>query len=119
MIVAIDYHDTITTHENLLAEMAHSLRAGGHTVYILCACSAANERKYLKDIKRCKVYKDCDGIELVFYEHHWQAPRAKLQRAEELGVSLLLDDRADTCALFVDHGIPAFRVCNFADKAGS
>lgn len=114
MILGLDYHDTISSYPDHFRFLARSVLAEGGQVHIISACSEANANKYGKQIMRAKVPNT--SIHMVVYEQHYQAPKLKLNLAKELGVTLMIDDRADTCALFAAHGIAALRVFNFGDK---
>ncbi len=111
MKVGLDYYGTISLAPRIFQTLAETLLANSHEVYIISACAKKNVKLYTKQIKHSHV--PYTAIRMIPYEHHWEPPKLKLAAAQELGIELMIDDRADTCALLARHGIVTLQAHQF------
>lgn len=104
MTIAVDYYDTITTNPELYAKL---IKYGD--CYIISAVKLENVERLEREVgEELRPY-----LRAVIYEDYDQVPKQKLDVAKRLGVDLMIDDRLDTCRLFMDNGILAVQPAKY------
>lgn len=124
MIIGLDYFKTLTVHHKTLRPLASLIKAEGGMVYIISALSdMANRDQYEKALE--KFLKDTNfpytNFHVVVFHKGKEAeeiPMLKLEKAQELGVQLYIDDRADVAELMAQFGIMGLQVKNWFPKTG-
>lgn len=105
MKVGIDFYDTLTAYPEIYATMIQALEDSGVEVYIISAVKAENEERARRAIDNCDLaYTE---VRIIVFEEYDQVPELKLWACKELGIQMMIDDRADTCAKLNKAGILA------------
>lgn len=108
MIVGLDYWDTITKNVKVFSSLASALISEGHTVYIVSAVGSVRIKTTRDDIEALDIPNE--GIFVLEFKHHSEAPQLKLGCCKALGVQMFYDDRRDICELLNANGIVACQV---------
>lgn len=103
MVIAFDYHNTITKDEKFFKRLSTILIAGGIPVYIISALKNPTNEAIRKEVLRCKVPNN--GIELVYFKDYGEIAQLKLDVCKRLHVSFMLDDMESVCKLLAKNGI--------------
>ena len=102
MNIGIDFYDTITSDPSKFRRLVRGLEEKGCQVFIISAVKRENMGRLAVDYEKSRV-----GGKLVpvIFDSYFDVPKLKLGECQRLGVSELIDDRADTCKLLSDNGI--------------
>jgi hypothetical protein len=124
MIVGFDYFKTLTTHHKEFRPVARAILDAGGKVYVISALSdQANREQYEKSLE--KFLKDTnfpysDFFVVVFPKGKEEdnIPYLKLEKCQDLGVEIYIDDREDVVELMAQNGIVGLKIMNYFEKTG-
>jgi hypothetical protein len=103
MVIAFDYHETITRNEKLFKQMALGLRSLGIPVFIISAIKIPSADGSEKLRRECKVPND--GVEIVYFKDYGEIAELKLKACKRYSVTLMFDDSEAVCRLLAKNGI--------------
>jgi len=106
MKIGLDLYDTITRDPKFFKKFAEFVLAAGGQIWIVSAIGPFNNKQAHHDIRHSRV--PYTGIELVVFTELHMVPSLKMAVFERLGLDMIIDDRADTCASAWVHGIAGF-----------
>jgi hypothetical protein len=102
MNIGIDFYGTIDTAENQFKRLVQDANMAGNTVYIISAIAYNNTDRLRSDARR---FLGVAQLIPVYVRNYMEHPWAKLRTCRELGIDLMIDNRADTCKLLKENGI--------------
>lgn len=105
MKIALDFYNTITKYPELFWQFVHDSGAA-HDFLVLSAVRQHNTHKLQLEVEQ---YHLNVPLEIVVFETYDEVPQLKASACLRLGVSLLIDDREDTCRLASQCGILALQ----------
>jgi len=122
MVIGFDYFKTLTTHHKTLRPIARAIMAEGGFVYIISALSdQGNREQYEKSME--KFLTDTNFPYTKFFvvvfpkgQEDEHIPFLKLEKCQDLGVELYIDDREDVAELMSQNGITGLVIKNHFEK---
>lgn len=107
-IIGLDYWQVISHYGEYFKEFAQQMLKAGHEIHILTAVGHTRKATVMKEI-------DASGVpftakHMVIFDDPKQSPELKLEKCQELGITVFYDDRDDVCRLLNKNGIVAMRV---------
>lgn len=124
MIIGFDYFKTLTLHHKTLRPLAALVKGEGGMVFIISALSdQADREKYEKNLEKFLhdtnfPYSNFHVVVFPKGKEDESIPMLKLEKCQELGVQLFIDDRADVAELMAQNGIMGLQVKNYFPKTG-
>lgn len=107
MKLGLDFYGTIEKNPKTFKRLAETILAGGGEVHILTAVYPENDRRAEKDIRHSHV--PYTQLHLIHFDNYLLVPQLKAQKAKQLGLDLVIDDRPDTCEFLRLHHILALQ----------
>lgn len=125
MVIGFDYFKTITTHHKTLKPIARAIMAEGGFVYVISAVSDASDepkrikyeqamQKFLQDNNF--PYTKCFVVVFPAGHEEGNISMLKLEKAQDLGIELFIDDREDVAELMSQNGITGLVIKNYFEK---
>lgn len=107
-IIGLDYWQVISHYGEYFKEFATQMLKAGHEIHIITAVGADRATRVFADI-------DSTGVPYtakhkVVFKDPIESPRLKLEKCQEIGITVFYDDRDDVCRMLNKNGIVAMRV---------
>lgn len=102
MKIGIDFYGTIDDAPNQFKRLIQEMNANGDEVSIISAIKYDNTDRLRGDARR---FLGVARLVPVYTNTYMEQPMAKLRTCSVMGIDLMIDNRADTCALLKQNGI--------------
>ena len=112
MKIGIDFYGTIDDAPNQFKRLMQDMAAQGDDVSIISAIKYENTDRLRGDARR---FLGIARLVPVFANTYMEQPMAKLRTCSVMGIDLMIDNRADTCALLKQNGIDTIVYTNWKD----
>jgi hypothetical protein len=107
-IIVLDYWQTISHYQEYFKEFAQQMLDAGHEVHIVTAVGEERAKRVFADINKTGVPHT--KKHKVIFKDPSESPALKLKKCQQIGATVIYDDRDDVCRLMNKNGIVAMRV---------